>query len=174
MFFIYLFITLEKKSLFLLYTLKRKNNLKNGLCVAVATSNFRHNQRGCQLITTTSQRLKVPEGEGVGSGNVDKGGVVNDRGGNADNGGSVDDGGSWDNGVNEAILVQVLGESLKVDVGEATGSGDVVADEGGQGSADLGGGHGDGEKSRQDDLEWEQDTTDYEAVLVIPMIQFPL
>ena len=118
-----------------------------------ATSNFRHNQRGCQLITTTSQRLEMPEGEGVGSGDMDKGGVVNEGGSNADNGGSVNDGGSWHNGVNEAILVQVLRESLQVDVGEATGSGNAVSNQGGQRSADLGGGHGDGEKSRQDDLQ---------------------
>jgi hypothetical protein len=40
-----------------------------------------------------------------------------------------------------------------VDVGKATGGGDVVADEGGEGSTDLGGGQGGGEKSGQDDLE---------------------
>ena len=90
--------------------------------------------------------------EGVGT---DKGGGNTDDWGRVENWGSVNNGGSGDNGVNEAVLVQVLRESLKVDVGKASWGGDVVADEGGQGSTDLGGGHGDGEKSRQDDLQLE-------------------
>ena len=93
----------------------------------------------------------MPEGEGVGSGDMDKGGVVTEGGSNADNGGSVNDGGSWHNGVNEAILVQVLRESLQVDVCVAAGSSNQVSDQGGQGSG-LGGSQGHGEEGTQDDL----------------------
>ena len=79
---------------------------------------------------------------------VDSMGSLNNRGSVVDNWGNW---GSWDNWVNEAILVQVLRESLQVDVCVAAGRSNQVSDQGGQGSG-LGGSQGHGEEGTQYDL----------------------
>ena len=68
----------------------------------------------------------------------------------------VDGGNNWGNvgnGVNETVLVEILGESFQVDWCESAGCcHQVAAEDGGNWSTDLGCGHGNGEKGREDDL----------------------
>ena len=112
------------------------------------------------MVTLTSSylhsRLKFLEtpdkglgsnGEELGSGAESKWGMDWDM-----VGGNTENWSNWSNGVNETVLVQILGESFEVDWAESAGSCDEVSSQGGDWASNLGGSHGGGDNSGEDDL----------------------
>ena len=97
--------------------------------------------------------LKTPDkglggnGEELGSGTESKWGMDWDM-----VGGNTENWSNWSNGVNETVLVQILGESFKVDWAESAGSCNKVSGQGGDWASNLGGSHGGGDNSGEDDL----------------------
>ena len=101
---------------------------------------------------STQKFLEMPDkglggnGEEVGCGTESEWGMDWELVGNTENWGN------WSNGVNETVLVQILGESFKVDWAESTGSCDKVSGQGGDWAGNLGGSHGSGDNCGEDDL----------------------
>ena len=119
---------------------------QTSITTSVSLGHIRH------IYTISQKFLEMPDkggggdGEDVGAGTESKWGMDWDGVGNTENWSN------WSNGVNEAILVQILGESFEVDWAESAGSCNKSSGQGGDWSGNLGCGHGGGDNCGEDDL----------------------